>query len=132
MKHNVKAENLTRRAKRTRMRIRDNQVKNNDLIRLCVHRTNQHIYIQAIVYDASINQMKVIATASTLEKDVKAMNDNKTGNIAAAKIVGKIISERLLKLKLPNAKFSFDRSGYKYHGRVKAIADAAREGGLEF
>ena len=132
MKHNAKAQSLTRRGKRTRMKIRDDQVKNNDLIRLCVHRSNQHIYIQAIAYDVSTNQMSVVAAASTVEQKVKAENDNKTGNIAAATIVGKLIAERLLKLKLSDAKFAFDRSGYKYHGRVKAVADAAREGGLEF
>ena len=86
--------------------------------RLVVHRTPRHIYAQVISPD---NQ--VLAAASSLGSE-------KTGNVESAKEIGKLIAERAKSAGI--SKVAFDRSGYMYHGRVKALADAAREGGLEF
>ncbi len=94
-------------------------------VRLTVYRSNGHIYAQVI--DASGS--KVLASASTSEKEVRAAQP-KGGSAAAAAAIGKRIAERA---KLAGVeKVAFDRSGYKYHGRVKALADAAREAGLKF
>lgn len=95
------------------------------LIRLSVHKSNSHIYAQLI--DDKNN--KVISSASTLESEVR--NEiGSGGNAKAAAIVGKRIADKGVKLGI--ASIAFDRSGYKYHGRVKALADAARENGLRF
>lgn len=91
--------------------------------RLCVFRTPKHIYAQIIGGDSG----KVLAAASTLDK---ALRDDKSGNIEAAQTVGKLIAERAKAAGVEQV--AFDRSGYKYHGRVKALADAARESGLQF
>jgi large subunit ribosomal protein L18 len=107
-----------RRAKRSRMRIREQGVT-----RLSVNRTPRHIYAQVIAAEGD----KVIATASTLEKDLRG---GATGNIEAASAVGKLVAERAVAAGISSV--AFDRSGFKYHGRVKALADAAREAGLEF
>jgi large subunit ribosomal protein L18 len=109
-----------RRAKRTRMRIREIEA-----IRLCVNKTPRHIYAQVTSADGS----KTLASASTLEKGLKTQLKH-TGNVEAAKEVGKLIAERALKAGLKSV--AFDRSGFLYHGRIKALADAAREVGLEF
>jgi large subunit ribosomal protein L18 len=93
--------------------------------RLCVHRTPRHIYAQIIGKDGS----KVLAAASTLEADVRG-NVKNGGNVEAAKIVGKRIAEKAKAAGI--SRVAFDRSGFKYHGRIKALADAARENGLEF
>lgn len=93
--------------------------------RLCIHRTPRHIYAQVIDETGS----KVLASASTLEADVKKDIGN-GGNIAAATAVGKRIAEKARAAGVE--KVSFDRSGFRYHGRVKALADAAREAGLNF
>jgi large subunit ribosomal protein L18 len=108
-----------KRARRGRAKIRELQV-----MRLSVHRTAQHIYAQ--VFDPQSN---VVAVASTLQKDV-ADGLKSTGNIDAAKAVGKAIAERAKAKGVTTV--AFDRSGFKYHGRIKALADAAREAGLEF
>ena len=108
-----------RRAKSTRAHIRTLAVP-----RLSVHRTAQHIYAQ--VFDPESN---VVASASTLQKDV-AEGLKGTGNIEAAKAVGRVIAERAKAKGVTQV--AFDRSGFKYHGRIKALADAAREAGLEF
>jgi large subunit ribosomal protein L18 len=109
-----------RRGGRTRAKIRELGVN-----RLTVHRTSQHIYAQVIAPCGS----KVLASASTLNKDIR--NDVKHGgNVDAAKLIGKLIAERATKVGVN--KVAFDRSGFKYHGRVKALADAARENGLQF
>ncbi len=93
--------------------------------RLSVHRSSKHIYAQVIDDAAG----KTVAAASTLEKDVKG--SSKTGaDKAAAAAVGKLIAERALKAGVKEV--VFDRGGYLYHGRVKALGDAAREGGLQF
>lgn len=109
-----------RRAKRSRMHILENEA-----VRLCVHRTPKHIYAQVI----SPTGASVIVCASTLDKQVKSQLKS-TGNVEAAKAVGKLVAERALKAGVRQV--AFDRSGYQYHGRIKALADAAREGGLEF
>ncbi|MFQ5935731.1 MAG: 50S ribosomal protein L18 [Acidiferrobacterales bacterium] len=93
--------------------------------RLCVHRTPRHIYAQVI--DAS--GRKVLASASTLEPDVRKSIGN-GGNIAAASLIGKRIAEKARDAGVTQV--AFDRSGFKYHGRVKALAEAAREHGLTF
>jgi large subunit ribosomal protein L18 len=109
-----------RRALKSRLHIRELGVA-----RLTVHRTPRHIYAQ--VFDST--GATVLATASTVQeavsKDLKG-----TGNVDAAKVVGRQIAERAKAAGI--SKVAFDRSGFRYHGRVKALADAAREAGLEF
>ncbi|MGI9275281.1 MAG: 50S ribosomal protein L18 [Endozoicomonas sp.] len=107
-----------RRARRARMKMRELGAN-----RLSVHRTPRHIYAQVTAPEGD----KVLASASTVEKELRA---EATGNVDAAKKVGALIAERAKAAGV--AKVAFDRSGYKYHGRVKALADAAREAGLEF
>lgn len=119
MKTTKKASRL-RRAKSTRMQIRKQEV-----VRLCVHRTSQHIYAQII----SGNGTNVLTSASTLDKQIKGKLKS-TSNIEAAQMVGKLVAQRALDAGITNV--AFDRSGFNYHGRVKALADAAREGGLLF
>lgn len=115
---NSKKQARIRRARRSRSKIRELGVN-----RLCVNRSPRHIYAQVIAADGN----KVLASASTLDKDLRA---GATGNINAAKAVGQLIAERAKAAGVSTV--AFDRSGFKYHGRVKALADAAREGGLEF
>jgi large subunit ribosomal protein L18 len=115
-----KREVRIRRRNRTR-----NQIARIRAVRLCVHRTPRHIYAQII--DPSGG--RVLATASTLDTDVRASLKN-GGNVAAATAIGKRIAEKARQAGI--TKVAFDRSGFKYHGRVKALADAARENGLEF
>lgn len=110
---NEKKESRLRRAKRARAKIRELEVN-----RLCVYRSPRHIYAQVISPDN-----KVVASASSLGSE-------KTGNVESAKEIGKLIAERARSAGI--TKVAFDRSGYMYHGRIKALADAAREGGLEF
>lgn len=109
-----------RRALRARMKLRDLYV-----YRLCVHRTPRHIYAQVISPDGG----RVIASASTLEQAIRGTLDG-TGNVAAAGAVGKAIAEKAKAAGV--TRVGFDRAGFRYHGRVKALAEAAREGGLEF
>ncbi len=109
-----------RRARRTRAKIRELAVP-----RLTVHRTPRHIYAQVIAPNGS----EVIAAASTVQADVKKELKS-TGNIEAAAVVGKLIAEKAKAAGVTQV--AFDRSGFKYHGRVKALADAAREAGLQF
>lgn len=116
----IKNNSRLRRAKSTRMHIRKL-----DVARLSVHRSGQHIYAQVV----SANGDKVIVSASTVQKAL-ATGLEGTKNKAAAVAVGKAIAERAIKAGIESV--AFDRSGYKYHGRVKALADAAREGGLKF
>lgn len=106
-----------RRSKRTRARIRQLDVN-----RVCVHRTPKHIYVQVIAPNGH-----VLASASTLDKTVRAEIKN-GGNTEAAKHVGKVIAQLCQKNGINQ--LAFDRSGFKYHGRIKALADAARENGL--
>lgn len=113
-----KKQSRLRRARRARCKIRE--LGSN---RLCVNRTPRHIYAQVISADGG----RVLASASTLDKSLRA---GQTGNVDAAKSVGALIAERAKEAGVTEV--AFDRSGYKYHGRVKALADAAREAGLEF
>jgi large subunit ribosomal protein L18 len=115
-----KKESRLRRARKTRAKIAELKI-----VRLCINRTNCHIYAQ--VYSGCGTQ--VLAAASTVEADVRKQLPN-GGNIEAAKVVGKLIAERAKAKGV--AEVAFDRSGFKYHGRVKALADAARENGLKF
>lgn len=115
---NEKKVSRLRRARSTRLKIRDNGA-----YRLCVNRTPRHMYAQITTAAGD----KVLATASTVEKDLR---DGSTGNIDAAKKVGQLIAERAKKAGVEAV--AFDRSGFRYHGRVKALADAAREAGLQF
>ena len=112
----------TRQRRRTRTRTRIARV---GAVRLCVHRTPQHIYAQIIDPSGS----KVLASASTLEAELRGTIKN-GGNVTAASAVGKRIAEKAKQAGI--TKVAFDRSGFKYHGRIKALADAARENGLEF
>ena len=112
--------NRLRRARKTRAKIAELKVT-----RLSVHRTNLHTYAQII--DATGG--KVIVSASTVEADVRK-NIKNGGNVEAAAAIGKLIAEKAVKAGVTTV--AFDRSGYKYHGRIKALADAARENGLSF
>ncbi|WP_428241722.1 50S ribosomal protein L18 [Gynuella sp.] len=115
---NSKKESRLRRARRTRLRIREQGAH-----RLCVNRSSQHIYAQVISPEGG----RVLAQASTLDKDLRG----EAGcNAAAAAKVGSLIAERAKAAGVE--KVAFDRSGFQYHGRIKALADAAREGGLQF
>lgn len=120
-----KKQTRLRRARRTRSKIRELAVP-----RLTVHRTPRHMYAQVIAPEGG----RVVVCASTLDVQVKeqlAKGDVKhAGNAKAAVVVGKILAERAKQAGVTAV--AFDRSGFKYHGRVKALADAAREGGLQF
>ncbi|WP_363320257.1 50S ribosomal protein L18 [Ferrovum sp.] len=109
-----------RRAKRTRAKIAELGA-----IRLSIHRTNQHVYAQIIDPTGS----RVLASASTLEPEVRNILSNGS-NIAAAVLIGQRIAEKAKAVGVEQV--AFDRSGFRYHGRIKALADAAREGGLQF
>ncbi|ACT47271.1 MULTISPECIES: 50S ribosomal protein L18 [Methylotenera] len=112
--------NRLRRARKTRAKIAELKVT-----RLSVHRTNTHIYAQIIAGTGD----KVIVSASTVEAEVRK-NIKNGGNVEAATAIGKLIAEKAIKAGVTTV--AFDRSGYKYHGRIKALADAARENGLSF
>ncbi len=116
----IKNNARLRRAKSTRAHIRELGVP-----RLTVLRTGQHIYAQLFTADGA----KVIAAANTLQSDVKDGLKNGKNSDAASK-VGKLIAERAKAAGVE--KIAFDRSGYRFHGRIKALADAAREAGLQF
>ncbi|GAB4060065.1 50S ribosomal protein L18 [Uliginosibacterium sediminicola] len=115
-----KKEARLRRARKTRARIAELKVA-----RLTVYRSNLHIYAQVISDCGS----KVLASASTVEPAVRGQVAN-GGNVAAATVVGKLIAERAVAAGVQSV--AFDRAGFQYHGRVKALAEAAREGGLQF
>jgi large subunit ribosomal protein L18 len=115
-----KNESRLRRARQTRLRIRENGA-----LRLTVYRTNSHIYAQIITSGGE----KVLAAASTAEKEVRAQLKN-GANRKAAEMVGARIAEKAKQAGIESV--AFDRAGYRYHGRVKALAEAARAGGLKF
>lgn len=115
---NTKNKARLRRARKSRAKLRTA-----GSVRLSVHRTPKHIYAQVISGDSKT----VLAQASTLDKDLRA---SATGNVTAAAAVGKLVAERAKSAGVTSV--AFDRSGFRYHGRVKALAEAAREGGLEF
>jgi large subunit ribosomal protein L18 len=115
-----KKEARLRRAKRTRQHLKELRQ-----VTVSVHRTPKHIYAYLISDDRS----KTLAVASTLDKAVRGTL-KATGNVDAAAVVGKLIAERAVALGITEV--AFDRSGFKYHGRIKALADAARAAGLKF
>ncbi len=117
---NDKKPSRLRRSARTRARIRRQEA-----VRLTVHRTNLHIYAQVVAADGA----KILASASTVEKEVRAKHP-KGSNKDAAAAVGARIAEKAKAAGVTEV--AFDRAGFSYHGRVKALADAAREGGLKF
>ena len=116
----TKKEQRLRRSRQTRLRIAQQNAA-----RLLVFRSNLHIYANVISDDGS----KVLASASTAEKEVREQIGT-GGNVAAATLIGKRIAERAKAAGIE--KVAFDRSGFAYHGRVKALAEAAREAGLQF
>lgn len=115
-----KKQSRMRRSRRTRAKIAELKA-----VRLTVNRSNVHIYAQVI--DATGG--KVLASASSAEKSVRGELKN-GGNVKAAAIVGRLIAEKAKKAGVETV--AFDRSGYRFHGRVKALAEAAREAGLKF
>jgi len=115
-----KRQDRLRRAKRGRMKMRELEA-----VRLCVYRTPRHIYAQIISSDGS----GVIASASSLDKLIKEKVKS-TGNKETAELVGKLVAQRAIDAGVKQV--AFDRSGFQYHGRIKALADAARDGGLQF
>ena len=119
----TKKEQRLRRARQTRVRI-----ATQGIARLTVNRTNLHIYASVISGDGG----KVIATASTAEADIRKSLGaaGKGGNVSAAEAIGRRLAEKARAAGVE--KVAFDRSGFAYHGRVKALADAAREAGLQF
>lgn len=119
----TKKEQRLRRARQTRIRI-----ATQGIARLTVNRTNLHIYASVISEDGG----KILASASTAEAEVRKSlgGSGKGGNAAAAQLIGKRIAEKAKKAGIE--KVAFDRSGFAYHGRVKALAEAAREAGLQF
>jgi large subunit ribosomal protein L18 len=116
-----KKESRLRRARATRARIALARVD-----RLTVNRTNQHIYASVISADGA----KVLATASTMEAEVRSQLSGKGGNANAAKLIGERIAKKAMAVGVEQV--AFDRAGFRFHGRVKALAEAAREAGLKF
>ena len=123
----VRVQKLSRDLHRRRVhaRVRTRVEGTGERPRLCVYRSLGHIYAQ-VVDDRS---GRTLVAASSLDKETRKQLKG-GGNVAAAKVIGKVIAERALAAKIQ--KVVFDRGGYKYHGRVKALADAAREAGLQF
>ena len=123
----TKKEQRLRRSRQTRVRIAT-AIATSGRARLSVHRTNLHIYASVISDDGT----KVLASASTAEADVRKELGaaGKGGNVAAASVIGKRIAEKAKAAGIESV--AFDRAGYAYHGRIKALAEAAREAGLQF
>ncbi len=111
-----------KRAKKTRAKI-----KHQNVLRLVVTRTSKHIYAQIIKPGVSDT---VVVSASTVDKEIRAGMDTYSGNVESAKKIGQLIAQRAKNQGIDS--IAFDRSGNKYHGRIKALADAAREAGLQF
>jgi|TARA_B110000438_G_scaffold107285_1_gene105453 large subunit ribosomal protein L18 len=116
----MSTKNIKRQKRALKTRSKINSLEKN---RLTVFRSNSHIYAQIMINGGA----EVLATASTVEPSVK---DKNNGNLEAAAKVGKLIAERAIEKGVQDV--AFDRSGYKYHGRIKALAEAAREAGLSF
>jgi len=118
---------LSRNAHRVRVheRVRRRVIGTTERPRLCVHRSLDHIYAQVIDDHAG----RTLVSASSLDKQTRAQTKG-GGNVAAAKVVGKVVAERALAAGIQQV--VFDRGGYQYHGRVEALANAAREAGLKF
>lgn len=118
-----------RRAKRARMKIQELHLRDPELVRLNIIKSPRHISVQLIKMDPLVGKTVVLGCLSTQQEAIKAQCKY-TGNTDAAAIVGKALAEKAKALNVN--KIAFDRAGFKYHGRVKALADAAREGGLDF
>lgn len=124
-KNKIKENYVNKKTARFKRSIKNRiKLKKLNKIRLVVHRTSRHIYAQIINPISNI-----LVSASTLEKNIKK-NIKYSGNKDAAIFIGKKIAERALKMNISHV--SFDRSGFKYHGRIKSLADAARTSGLKF
>ena len=117
---NTKKSMRMRRSRKTRARINEKEMP-----RITVTRSNCNIQAQLIVVKGNVHY--VIASASSLEKEFSGLTENK---VDVAKLIGKTLAERAIKTGVTQV--AFDRSGFKYHGRIKALADAAREGGMQF
>ena len=115
-----KKQSRLRRARRSRTRIAGQA-----LHRLCVHRTPRHIYAQIISPDGA----RVLTSASTLDAEIR-QSLSYGGNVGAARVVGRVVAERALEIGVERV--AFDRSGFRYHGRIKVLADEARARGLKF
>jgi large subunit ribosomal protein L18 len=122
MNPHQKRKQRNRRSLKTRAKIRQLKIP-----RLCINKSLNHIYAQVIIPNQSNNSDHVLVQASSLESAVQS--GNKAGKVETAKAVGKLVAERAKSSGV--TKVAFDRSGFKYHGRIKALADSAREGGLE-
>ncbi len=118
-----------RRAKRGRKKVQELHLRNPDLVRINVIKSTKHISAQVIKMDPLKGTSFVLACVSTQQESIKSQCKY-TGNVSAAAIVGKALAEKAKELGV--IKIAFDRAGYKYHGRIKALADAARESGLDF
>jgi len=117
---------MDKKASRLKRALRQrSKIKQLGVNKLTVHRTPKHIYAQVM----SVDGQTTLASASTLDSEVKSSAEY-TGNATAAGEVGKIVAKRALEAGI--SEVAFDRSGFKYHGRIKALADAAREAGLKF
>jgi large subunit ribosomal protein L18 len=115
-----KKKKRLRRAMRCRLKLREL-----NKVRLCIHRTSRHIYAQVVSSDNST----ILVAASTAENEISSLISY-TGNKIAAEMVGKVIAERCIEKSINHV--SFDRSGFKFHGRIKALASSARKNGLVF
>jgi len=122
----TKLASRSSRLEKRKLRVRQKLHGLPDKPRLSVFRSARHIYVQAIDDTAG----KTLAAASTCDKDIRKALDGYPGNRESATVVGRVIAERLLKLGVKRA--VFDRGGNRFHGRIKALAEAAREGGLQF
>lgn len=125
----MRREEKIRRRKRRHLRVRKKVYGTPERPRLCVYKSLKHTYAQLVV-DSPVGPCKVLTGASTLSPEIREKIKDLKGKVVKAKEVGKLIAERAKNIGI--TKVSFDRAGYKYHGRVKAVADGAREGGLEF
>ncbi len=121
----ISKKSRTQVREKKHMKLRNRFAGTAERPRLCVYRSNMHIYAQIVDDDAQ----KTLVSASTVQKDIKAELE-RTNDVAAAAYVGKVIAERAKEAGITSV--VFDRGGYVYHGKVKALADAAREAGLEF
>ena len=125
----MKREEKIKRKKRRHLRVRKKIIGIPERPRLCVYKSLKHIYAQIII-DPPVGPCKVLTGASTCSPEIREKIKNLKTKTLKAKEVGKLLAERALKLGIK--KVAFDRAGYKYHGRIKALAEGAREGGLEF
>ena len=125
----MKPEEKVWRRKRRHLRVRKKVVGTEERPRLVVRKSLKHMYAQLVI-DSPLGPCRVITGASTLSPEIREEVAQAKGRVAQARIVGRLIAKRALEKGI--TKVAFDRAGYKYHGRVKALAEGAREGGLQF